>query len=195
MSNSPARSSSRWSPSPRARRFLACFLGSGLAALAIGALSIGVAQPLLFPAIGASTFIVFFAPRSALAAPRNVVLGHLLGAGLGALAAWFFGVEAHVAWLAGGSAWAAVASASLALACTSAGMATFDLPHPPAGATTLIVATGLMGGWADLAAILASALALVAIARLAHRITGEPYPRWRAKPERVSLPVADPHAG
>jgi CBS domain-containing membrane protein len=159
--------------------------------LVIGALSIAVSQPLLFPAIGASTFIVFFAPRTSLAAPRNLVLGHTLGAALGAAAAWLFGVEAHAAWLAGDGAWAAVGAASLALACTSASMATLDLPHPPAGATTLIVATGLMGGLADLAAIVVSALALVGLAHLAHRLTGEPYPRWRSRPERISELPAD----
>ncbi len=150
--------------------------------LVIGGLSVLVRAPLLFPAIGASAFLAFFAPRMPPSWPRNMLLGHALGAGIGAACATLLGVAAGGSWLTDGSPLAAVLAASLALALTSSAMVWLDLPHPPAGATTLIVSTGLMGGARDLAAILAAATALGVFAWLAHRLGGERYPLWRLGP-------------
>jgi CBS domain-containing membrane protein len=155
-----------------------CGLACTVAMLAIGGLSLLSTSPLLFPAIGASAFLVFSYPQSALASPRNVVLGHGLGVLFGALAAELLGVVAHSPWLAQDGAWRAVVAAALALGATTWSMVGLHLDHPPAGATTLIVATGLMGGWRDLAAILGAALALWLLGSLFHRATGTVYPRW-----------------
>lgn len=157
--------------------------------LVLGGLSVLAGAPLLFPAIGASAFLAFFAPRMPPSWPRNMLLGHALGAGIGTLCAAWFGVAAHGSWLADGAPFAAVLAASLALALTASGMVWLDLPHPPAGATTLIVATGLMGGPLDLAAILAAAASLSLFAHLAHRVSGEPYPLWRAGAARFEPPA------
>ncbi|MBI1381043.1 MAG: HPP family protein [Planctomycetaceae bacterium] len=157
---------------------LLCFLGCLLAMAAIGALSLAAKSPLLFPAIGASAFLVFYAPRSPLSSPRNAFLGHAIGAAVGTATAALFHVAVHEPWLATGEPWRAAASATLALAISASAMARFDLPHPPAGATTLIVATGLMGGAREVAAILAAVVALTLVGKLVHRISGEPFPWW-----------------
>ncbi len=155
-----------------------CFIGCGLAMAVIGALSLAVSSPLLFPAIGASAFLVFYAPRSPISCPRNAFLGHGIGALVGTLAALALGVVAHEAWLLSTEPWRAVVSAAVALAVAGAAMARFDVGHPPAGATTLIVATGLMGGARDIAAILGAVVVLSAVGRLVHRFSGEPFPWW-----------------
>lgn len=58
----------------------------GLSMLLVGALSLAMGQPLLIPAIGASAYVVFAAPEAEVAAPRNVLVGHLVGAIVGWLA-------------------------------------------------------------------------------------------------------------
>jgi len=160
------------------RRALVCFVGCGLAMLVVGGLSLVAEAPLLFPAIGASAFLVFNAPTSPLASPRHVVVGHLIGASFGIACAALFGVAAHVPWLATAEPWRAAVAASLALALTAPAMTLTRSAHPPAGATTLIFATGLMGGPIDFAAVLASAIALTSFGHLAHRLSRDPYPRW-----------------
>ena len=146
--------------------------------LIVGGLSLVAEAPLLFPAIGASAFLVFNAPTSPLASPKHVIVGHLIGATLGCVCAWLFGVAAHEPWLATGEPWRAALSASLALALTAPAMTLTRSAHPPAGATTLIFATGLMGGAVDFVAVLASAVALTAFGLLAHRVSKDVYPHW-----------------
>jgi CBS-domain-containing membrane protein len=160
------------------RRALVCFVGCGLAMLVVGGLSLLVEAPLLFPAIGASAFLVFNAPTSPLASPKHVVVGHLIGASVGLACAAAFGVAAHVPWLSTAEPWRATVSASLALALTAPAMTLTRSAHPPAGATTLIFATGLMGGPADFGAVLASAVALTTFGHAVHRLSRDPYPRW-----------------
>jgi CBS-domain-containing membrane protein len=160
------------------RRALVCFVGCGLAMLLVGGLSLVAKAPLLFPAIGASAFLVFNAPSSPLASPKHVIVGHLIGATLGCGCAWAFGVAAHEPWLASAEPWRAAVSASLALALTAPAMTLTRSAHPPAGATTLIFATGLMGGVVDFLAVFASAAALTAFGQLAHRVSRDAYPRW-----------------
>ena len=157
---------------------LLCCVGCLFAMGAIGGLSLAVGGPLLFPAIGASAFLVFYAPRSPLSSPRNALLGHGIGAAVGSVTAAVFQVAVHEPWLATQEPWRAAASAAVALAVSASLMARFDLPHPPAGATTLIVATGLMGGPTDVAAILAAVVVLTVVGKLVHRVSGEPFPWW-----------------
>jgi CBS-domain-containing membrane protein len=51
--------------------------------LIVGGLSLVAEAPLLFPAIGASAFLVSNAPSSLLASPKHVIVGHLIGATIG----------------------------------------------------------------------------------------------------------------
>jgi CBS-domain-containing membrane protein len=51
--------------------------------------------------------------------------------------------------------------------------------HPPAGATTLIVALGILPEPIDFLFLMAAVLALTLLALLINRAFGVPYPLWQ----------------
>jgi len=53
-------------------------------------------------------------------------------------------------------------------------------PHPPAGATTLIVGLGLLTTPAQLAAMAAGVILLTVVGWLMNRLLGVPVPLWSA---------------
>jgi len=80
----------------------------------------------LVASFGATAVLVYAAPASPLAQPRNVVVGHLLSALLGVCVSKAFSGRVH--WLACGL--------SVGLAVSAMGLT--GTTHPPAGATALI---------------------------------------------------------
>ncbi len=97
-----------------------------------------VGLPLLIGSFGASAVLVFGAPSSPLARPRNIVGGHVLSALAGVASCQFFGAEP---WLASG----------VAVGTAIAIMSMTGTLHPPGGATAVIAVTGGEGirqlGW------------------------------------------------
>lgn len=152
-------------PLPR-RRALVCAMQAALAAGLLGLLSLATHAPLLFPALGASAFILIAFPDSPAARARNVVGAHVLAAALGWLSFTLFGLVPGGATLVGGGDWSHVAAAALALGLTTGVLLLFEFHHPPAGATTLIVALGLLPHAWQIAMVGASALLLLLIVRL-----------------------------
>jgi CBS domain-containing membrane protein len=153
-------------------------LGAGLAIALVGGIALWVRAPLLFPAIGASAFLACAHPGAPFSAPRNALCGHAIGLVSGSLGAGLLGVARDHPWLVQTDPWRAVASCSLALACSTWGMQILRAGHPPAGATTLIFGCGLMGGWRDALAVLASVITLITFSRFLHRFSGAGFPLW-----------------
>lgn len=79
-------------------------------------------------------------------------------------------------------AWDRVGAAALSLGLTSGLMVWLHAPHPPAGATTLIVSLGILPDPADLAVLMLAVVALVGQAYVINHLAGINYPRWRANP-------------
>lgn len=147
------------------------------AALATGA-------PLIFPSLGPTAFLLFYTPLQPAASPRNTLGGHLIGAVAGYLSLAAFGLLHEAPALTTGVTGPRVAAAALSLGLTSGVMVWTKLPHPPAGATTLIVSLGILREPWQLA-VLMLAVALLAVQGLViNRIAGIPYPIW-------SLPKGD----
>lgn len=174
----PPRRMSLHEPSPRAAILLFAFTAAACALVA--AIAWWSGEPLFFPALGATTFIVFWAPEQPAAAPRNALGAHVAGAIVGWLAFRYLGPSSP---FGGGSAtWLSkIAAPALALGVTSVVMLLARLPHPPAGATTLIFATGLLARPTDIAAIGSGVLCVAGLAWCAHRLTGRNYPLWSAR--------------
>lgn len=148
--------------------------------------------PLLFPSLGPTAFLLFSTPLTAAASPRNTVLGHLIGVLAGAIGLAVFGLL-HTPPDLTNITWPRAGAAALALSLTCAGMNAFQLPHPPAGATTLIIALGLLRTPVDLAMIMLSVLGLTVLGWAVNRLSGVPYPVWRIRegassPESVRTP-------
>lgn len=58
-------------------------------------------------------------------------------------------------------------------------MELWNVPHPPAGATTMIVSLGLMSEWWQLGILMLAVVALVALGWAINHLVGIPYPLWR----------------
>ena len=150
----------------RARPWRAALLGGVGSFVTIGVLAqceTGLSLPLVIAPFGASCALVFGAPLSQLAKPRNVIGGHLISAALGLLAAML------------------LASPALAMAVgvglAIAGMLLTDTLHPPAGADPIVVVLSQATLSFLLMPVLAGTLCIVLIGVLYHRlVTGHAYP-------------------
>jgi len=156
-------------------------LNAGIAILIISVIAWLTDLPLLFPALGPSSFILFSQPFSRAAAPRNVILGHGSAIAVG-LASW--GIvslvcQEDVTLAMGG--WPPLMSASLALAMCCVMLVRMNCPHAPACASALIVA---LGGASSMMALLGMALGVAALtgqAILLGRIAGVNVPLWSSR--------------
>jgi CBS-domain-containing membrane protein len=109
--------------------WVGAFLGIGLVAWASALYFDRIDLPLMIGSFGASAVLLYGAPRSPLAQPRNVIGGHMLSAAVGVLS-WKL---LHA--LPGIDAAAAVATAIALMHVTRT-------LHPPGGATALIAVIG-----------------------------------------------------
>jgi CBS-domain-containing membrane protein len=136
-------------------------------------------QPFIFPSLGPTAFLFFYTPMASAASPRNAVIGHLIGAVAGWLSLAAFGLLYAGPAVGGGVTAARVGAAALSLGLTSGLMVLLRAPHPPAGATTLIVSLGLLRTPLQLAVLMAAVVLLCAQAIAINRLAGLPYPLWR----------------
>ncbi len=175
--------------------FGAFAFASSLVSIAIIAAIAGWArEPLAFPALGPTAFLIFDHPRAEAAAPRNAVLGHALAIafGYGALAA--FGLRHAPPAIGGGLTAPRIGAVAVSLGLTAGAMAFFRIPHPPAAATTLVVSLGLVTRPTGLVALMLGVVVLLVQGEVLDRLGGLGYPLWhparhsresgRPRPER-----------
>ncbi len=159
------------------------FLGG---AVTIGLLAVAAhitQSPMVFPSLGPTAFLLFYKPLDAPASPRNTVLGHLLGASAGWVSLLVFGLANVQGSGLGLVGWDRLGAAALSIGLTIGLMELWDVPHPPAGATTMIVSLGLMSQLWELGVLMLSVIALVVLGWAINRLVGVPYPLWRAIPK------------
>lgn len=158
----------------------------GAFAMISGFISIGImaaaalvtGAPFIFPSLGPTAFLLFYTPMLASASPRNTVLGHLIGVIAGYLALVIFGLTAAGPALSEGVTSARVLAAAFSLGVTSGVMVWLHVPHPPAGATTLIVSLGIITKPEQLAVLMLAVVLIVGQAVVINRLAGVDYPLW-----------------
>jgi CBS-domain-containing membrane protein len=158
----------------------------GLFALTNGLISIGLMSaaalltgaPLIFPSLGPTAFLLFYTPLQPAASPRNTLGGHLIGAVAGYLSLAVFGLLQDAPALSAGVTGPRVAAAALSLGLTSGVMVWTKLPHPPAGATTLIISLGILREPWQLVVLMIAVAALAVQGFVINRLAGIPYPVW-----------------
>lgn len=134
-----------------------------VAALAVaGLVGLGLGQPWLFPSLGPTLMVLAETPDQPAARPRNVLVGHAVGVAAGYLALLVTGSVDAPPVIETGIGPATVVAAALSVALTALVLQLLGTPHPPAGATTLIVSLGLLTSPLELATILLS-VALVTL--------------------------------
>lgn len=170
---------------------LAARLGRGGEAVyifVVGALAVAIAglaaylakQPLLFPSLGPTVYLCFEKPLDPSASPRNTLIGHGVGLVVGYAALALFGLLHAPSTLQAGVTPARIGAATLAVALTGALLLLLRAPHPPAGATTLLVSLGLLATPQQLLAIAVGVVLLTVVCWLINRMAGVPVPPWRA---------------
>jgi len=162
------------------------FLTGAGVCLGLGALAVLLRMPMIFPSLGASTFILFYAPMMPTAAPRSTVLGHLVALLCGYASLAIFGLLGVPLVSSSDLEPARILAVGLALGLTCGIKGALNIVHPPAGATTMIVTLGLLPHLWQLPMALASVLLLVAGAYAVHRARGLPYPMWAPRKAAVA---------
>lgn len=143
----------------------------------LAALAWFTATPFVFPSLGPTAFLFFYAPHDPSASPRNALLGHAIAIGCGYGALLVTGLASVHGSLAEITLQRGLAVA-LSMAATGALMILARSEHTPAGATTLIVSLGLLVRPLDLLAIEGAVALLVAQSVVINRLAGVPVPLW-----------------
>ncbi len=151
-----------------------------IALMSIAALLTGA--PFIFPSLGPTAFLLFYTPMLPASSPRNTLGGHAIGAAAGYLSLVVFGLTDNAAALVEGVDIDRVGAAALSLGLTSGLMVWARVPHPPAGATTLIISLGILREPEDLVVLMVAVALLVVQAYVINHLAGIRYPRWAPVP-------------
>ncbi len=168
------------------------FAGSLVAIALSGTWAWAVKQPLVFPSLGATAFLIFETPTAEVGTPRNTIIGHVVGAAAGVFSLVVFGLWNHPSVYNTGVSPARIGAIALAVALTGGILRLLRAAHPPAGATTIIVASGLLAKPHQLIDVVVGVILLTIAGWILNRLMGVPAPVWGAprgpKPPRGSKP-------
>ena len=156
------------------------FVGSLLAIGLSGLWAYIVKQPLVFPSLGATAFLIFETPMAEVGTPRNTVIGHSVGIAAGVTSLAIFGLLDAPSVYVSGVTLGRVGAIALAVALTGGLLRVVRSAHPPAGATTIIVASGLLAKPRQLLDVLIGVLLLTIAGWCLNRVMGVPAPVWAA---------------
>ncbi|MEU9742913.1 HPP family protein [Micromonospora chersina] len=159
------------------------FAGSAVAVVVAGAVALLTRQPWLFPSLGPAIMLHIEQPAKPESSPRNTVVGHLVALLAGYAALLATGLADHPSALQEGVSGARIVAAAGSLAVTAAVLVLLKAPHPPAGATTLIVSLGLLHTPGQLVVAFTAVLLVTVVDLLFNRATGRPMPLWAAPKE------------
>jgi hypothetical protein len=139
-------------------------LASAAVLAVIGATAWATGVPWLFPSLGPTLAIQTEAPSHVVARPWNVVAGHLIGAAVGIASVWATGaVHEPAVNVAHAVSTARFVAAIVAMFASMALQALARASHPPAQATTLLIALGALEADAHGALVLVAGVVQVAI--------------------------------
>ncbi|SCG80459.1 HPP family protein [Micromonospora echinaurantiaca] len=159
------------------------FAGSAVALVVAGAVAMATHQPWLFPSLGPAVMLHVEKPAAPESSPRNTLIGHLVAllAGYGSLGSC--GLADRPSVLQEGVTGPRIVAAAGSLAVTAAVLLLLRSPHPPAGATTLIVSLGLLRTPTQLLVAAAAVVLVTAVDWAYNRATGRGMPIWAARRE------------
>ncbi len=159
------------------------FINGCLSIGLMSALAVVTHSPFIFPSLGPTAFLFFYTPTAPTASPRNTLIGHGVGVAAGYLSLVLTGLTTAAPALTTGVTWPRVIAAALSLGLTSGAMVALRAPHPPAGATTLIVSLGLLVAPRQLLLLLLAVVLLTVQAFVINRLAGISYPVWSPRPQ------------
>lgn len=111
---------------------------------ASGAIGLLLSSPWLFPSLGPTVMLIFGAPSEPSSRPVNAAVGHAVAIVAGVACLFLFGMNGKPSAPSAGLTIGYVLGGALSVALTAFVLHLLKLPHPPAGATTLIVSLGVI---------------------------------------------------
>ncbi len=154
------------------------FVNGCLSIALMSVLAVITHSPFIFPSLGPTAFLFFYTPTAPSASPRNTLIGHAVGTAAGYLSLVVTGLTMAGPALSVGVTWPRVIAAGLSLGLTAGVMVLLKSPHPPAGATTLIVSLGILRQPWQLVLLMGAVVLLTLQAVAINRLAGIPYPLW-----------------
>ncbi len=154
----------------------------------MSALALLTKSPFIFPSLGPTAFLFFYTPTAPSASPRNTIIGHGIGVLAGYFSLMLTGLTLAGPALAVGVTWPRVLAAALSLGLTAGLMVLLKAPHPPAGATTLIISLGILTKPWQLLLLMVAVLLLTLQAFVINRLAGIPYPLWQPRAQGQEQP-------
>jgi CBS-domain-containing membrane protein len=156
------------------------FMGSLVAIGLSGTWAWAVKEPLVFPSLGATAFLIFETPTAEVGTPRNTIIGHVVGAAAGVVSLLVFGLWNHPSVYNTGVSAPRIGAIAMAVALTGGVLRLLRAAHPPAGATTIIVASGLLATPHQLVDVIVGVILLTIAGWILNRLMGVPAPPWGA---------------
>ncbi len=154
------------------------FINGCISIALMSVLAVLTKSPFIFPSLGPTAFLFFYTPTAPSASPRNTLIGHAVGVAAGYFSLVVTGLTTTGPALTVGVTWPRVVAAALSLGLTAGLMVLLKSPHPPAGATTLIVSLGLLIRPLQLLLLMVAVVLLTLQAIAINRLAGIPYPLW-----------------
>jgi hypothetical protein len=161
------------------------FAGSALAVVVAGLVALVTRQPWLFPSLGLTVMLQVEKPGAPESSPRNTFIGHAVALLAGYLFLVVCGLTDHPSVLQEGMSVPRIVAAAGALGLTALVLLVAGAQHPPAGATTLIVALGLLHTPVQLLIMAGSVVVVTAVDWLFTRGTAGGMPVWAPKREEA----------
>jgi CBS-domain-containing membrane protein len=162
---------------------LYCLVLSAAVLLAVGLIGIARKEPWVFPSLGPTVMLFFETPLQRAASAKNAVVGHLVGILVGAACLWAWHLEQHQPVILEGLTHARIVAAATSVAVTAVILRAIRSPHPPAGATTLIVSLGILRTGLQLRVMMSSVVVVTVLAVVVNRLVGVRHPL--ISPDRV----------
>jgi hypothetical protein len=162
------------------RGLVRVFVGSAVAVAVAGSIAVLTHQPWLFPSLGPAVMLHVEKPQAPESSPRNTLIGHAVAILAGYAFLVVCGLTDHPPALQEGVSVPRVIAAAGSLAVTAVVLLLLKAPHPPAGATTLIVSLGLLRTPAQLLIAAGAVVLVIAVDWAYNRATGQDMPVWSA---------------
>jgi hypothetical protein len=154
------------------------FIGGLLTMALSGGVAWALKEPLLFPSLGATAFLMFETPMAEVSSPRNAVIGHLVGGAVAYFWLYVFDLVGQPSAIQTGFTGDRAAAVALSVAFTGMILRLIRAAHPPAGATTVIVSVGLLHNSHQMIILALGVLLVVIPAGIINRVLGVPAPLW-----------------
>jgi CBS-domain-containing membrane protein len=135
-------------------------------------------QPLLFPSLGATAFLFFETPMAEVGTPRNAIIGHFVGIVAAVASLAVFGLLHAPSVYVQGMTPQRIGAVALSVALTGGVLRLLRAAHPPAGATTIIVSSGLLATSTQIGMVAAGVVMITVAGWVLNRLMGVPAPVW-----------------